>query len=279
MGSFHSFIKSPDSLFRFRNEYLFHPTHVMKREEYLWSAIIMETLFFVGISLMITITILLLTPQMNFVQGIVLAIGLPLLVVPPLGYSHHKLIFELESSRRKIEEFSRIDGLTGLLNRRYFFEKIEENMALAKRYGYPISVLLIDLDHFKSVNDSFGHQTGDEVLRAIAACMSKVKRGTDIMARYGGEEFVILMPQTGGEKVLNLDRRLRQRLVDDQANSHGKFPPVTFSSGAACSDQHGYDFDRLLKEADLALYQAKAKGRDTFVLSGSEPSGSELTDS
>jgi len=274
MGSFHSLIKSPDSLFRFRNEYLFHPTNVMKREEYLRLAIIMETLFSVGVSVMITFLILLLTPQMNFLQGIVLAIGLPLLVVPPLGYSHHKLIFDLETSRKKIEELSRTDGLTGLLNRRFFFEKVEDNMALAKRYGYPISLLLIDLDHFKSVNDRFGHQTGDEVLRCTAASLSKAKRSTDILARYGGEEFVILMPQTGGEKALNLDRRLRQGLADDQAKSNGKFPPVTISIGAACSDQHGYDLDRLLKEADLALYQAKAKGRDTFVFSGSEPADS-----
>lgn len=274
MGSFHSLIKSPTSLFYFRNEYLFHPTKEMKREGYLLSAIIMETLFSVGASVTVTFMILLFTPQPNFLQGMCVAIGLPLLVVPPLGYSHHKLIFELETSRRKIEELSRTDGLTGLMNRRHFFEKVGENMALVKRYGYPVSFLLIDLDHFKSVNDRFGHQTGDEVLKFIAASLSKGKRSTDILARYGGEEFVILMPHTGGEKALSLCERLRRKLADDQANSGGKIPPVTISIGAACSDQHGYDFDRLLKKADRALYQAKAKGRDTVVFSGSEPADS-----
>lgn len=197
---------------------LFHPPPGMARGAYLRLSILAVTGISIAASVAVTVVVQLSTARTDFLEGLLVAVGVPLLVVPPLAYWHHNVLFDLEASKRTIEELSRTDGLTGVMNRSFFFETVPDALRLAERHGYPVALLLMDLDHFKSVNDRFGHQAGDEVLRSTAATVQQTVRGTDILARYGGEEFVVLMPHTGEEEAAGLCGRLRSRLEEAQGN-------------------------------------------------------------
>ncbi len=253
---------------------IFHPPAGMSRQRYLRRAVIAVTLISVGVSAGLTAGIEQLTATPNLSQGLTVAVVVPLLVVPPLAYWLHSLLFDLETSRKKIHQLSRTDDLTGLLNRGHFFELADHQLALAERHGYPVAMLLIDIDDFKQINDSFGHQTGDAVLHRTAGYLSKAVRGTDLLARYGGEEFVLLMPHTTGEAALALCQRMQQGLASAQ-NEDLTLPKVTISIGAACSGRSSCDLEGLLSAADQALYQAKAAGKDSSVLA---PDGAPVTD-
>jgi diguanylate cyclase (GGDEF)-like protein len=239
----------------------------MRRSRYLRLAVITVTLISVAVSTLITLVVESFTPEPAFKQGSLVAVIVPLLVVPPLAYWHHRVLYQLEESKRKIRELSRTDELTGLYNRRYFFELAADQQALSERHGHPLTLLVLDLDHFKRINDQYGHHTGDQVLRFTAQALAGLIRSTDILARYGGEEFVLLLPQTTDQEALTLCRRIRRELALSQSRQDD-LPPVTMSIGAASSIQHGCELDTLLVEADRALYLAKAGGRDTCMLAG-----------
>jgi len=247
--------------------YLFHPPPEMKRQNYLRFAVTTVVLLSIFISVTITFILQQFSSQPNYLGGMFIAIAVPLVVVPPLAYWHHKLTFELVSSKRIIQELSRTDDLTGLFNRRYFFELAIDRLALARRHSHPVSLLLIDLDHFKSVNDGFGHPAGDEILKHIGLILRQTARSTDIPGRYGGEEFVLLMPNTAGDEAFSFCNRLRLEIRNRQIEKARQLPVVTLSIGLANSSRDGYDIDHLLLEADKALYQAKARGRDAVVAS------------
>lgn len=159
------------------------------------------------------------------------------------------------------------DALTGLNNRRYFDARIKEEIARASRSSVPLSILMIDIDRFKSINDSRGHAAGDEVLRRLGELIAGVIRASDIAARYGGEEFVVIAPDTPGSEAATLAERLRRAtenaslLPSPGATGAGQ-GKVTVSVGvASLGGAHG-DAQSLLKGADEALYRAKGEGRN-----------------
>jgi diguanylate cyclase (GGDEF)-like protein/PAS domain S-box-containing protein len=164
------------------------------------------------------------------------------------------------------------DGLTGLANRRQFDERLRDEWARAKRDGTPLSLLLMDVDHFKKFNDQYGHQTGDACLRAIAQVLAKeARRPADLAARYGGEEFVLLLPNTDAEDCEGVGERVR-RAVHELALPHAQNSPslkVTVSLGGATDLPAGgtAESTSLVEAADLALYTAKDGGRDRLVMS------------
>ena len=164
------------------------------------------------------------------------------------------------------------DGLTGLANRRQFDERLREEWARAKRDGTPLSLLLIDVDHFKKFNDQYGHQAGDACLRSIAqAFVREARRPADLAARYGGEEFVLLLPNTDAEDCERIGERVRLA-VHELAVRHALNPPsehVTVSLGGATDLPAGgaAEYTSLVEAADLALYTAKDGGRDRLVMS------------
>jgi len=154
----------------------------------------------------------------------------------------------------RLDELTRTDELTGLPNRRAWDELLTHELAVAERHGKPLSVAMLDLDHFKIYNDKHGHLAGDRLLRAAAAAWGSSLRATDVLARWGGEEFALLLPGCDATGATVLIERLRGTLPD----------AVTFSAGVVCSD--GHDRPRsLMDSADRALYQAKAEGRDRVV--------------
>ncbi|NOY92814.1 MAG: GGDEF domain-containing protein [Deltaproteobacteria bacterium] len=156
------------------------------------------------------------------------------------------------------------DALTELHNRRYFDDRAEAELAYADRHRVPLSALLVDVDHFKIFNDTWGHAVGDEVLRAVARALADTVRREDVLARYGGEEFVVLMRGTGREGARALGDRVRQAVERTRVPHAGQDLQVTISVGASTFDsEHTYaTIADLVKAADGALYRAKAAGRN-----------------
>jgi diguanylate cyclase (GGDEF)-like protein/PAS domain S-box-containing protein len=173
----------------------------------------------------------------------------------------------------RLVERAASDGLTGLANRRHFDERLRDEWARAKRDGTPLSLLMIDVDHFKKFNDQYGHQAGDACLRSVAQILTKeARRPADLAARYGGEEFALLLPATDAEGCAQVGERVRDALRQFGV-SHAMNPPsnlVTVSLGGATNLPGGITADctSLLEAADRALYAAKDGGRDRLVMSG-----------
>ena len=163
--------------------------------------------------------------------------------------------------REQLEVQAENDPLTGLFNRRYMDAALQREIQRASRTGSPVSVLVIDVDHFKQFNDTYGHDKGDEVLRGLADFLKKNIRGGDIACRYGGEEFVVIFPNSNAENAANKAERLRKDLTNDAA-LHQDSGTITISIGVAAFPEHGQAPDQIFKAADSALYQSKHAGRN-----------------
>ncbi|HVO60635.1 MAG TPA: sensor domain-containing diguanylate cyclase [Terriglobales bacterium] len=164
----------------------------------------------------------------------------------------------------RVRQLAYIDGLTGIFNRRFFELRIGEEIERAKRFNAGMAVIMIDIDHFKRLNDEFGHLLGDEVLRQVSSIFSQHLRKIDVVCRYGGEEFVIVLSQTDAEHAIKVAQKLRNLVGEWQ------FPgvprPVYISAGVATFPEHGTERDQLVKAADNALYTAKQTGRNRVCL-------------
>jgi diguanylate cyclase (GGDEF)-like protein len=173
---------------------------------------------------------------------------------------------ELERANRELSELAMRDGLTGLINHRTFHERLADEFTRAERQMSTTSLLMIDVDHFKQYNDSYGHPAGDALLRRLAALLSDSARSCDVVARYGGEEFAILLPVTDTSGALDLAERLRKRVEGENWQS----AVITVSIGVAASGYGRYRAADLLCWADRALYQSKANGRNRVTLAAME---------
>ena len=165
---------------------------------------------------------------------------------------------QLLEANEKLESLATHDPLTEAKNRRAFNEKLDEEWSRAARYGTPLSLVMFDVDKFKSYNDSFGHQAGDEVLQRVARVVMAAIRGTDFFARYGGEEFALILPNTDAEGALILAERLRIRLEA----APWKERPVTASFGVSSIESSMKKAEELTGKADEALYCSKERGRN-----------------
>ncbi|MGA8890959.1 MAG: diguanylate cyclase, partial [Anaeromyxobacteraceae bacterium] len=160
------------------------------------------------------------------------------------------------------ERLASTDGLTGVLNHRTFQSRMDEQLRLAQRHGRKLSIVLCDVDRFKSVNDTHGHPVGDLVLRGVARVLAGEARGTDVVARYGGEEFALVMPETDGEGAGAIAERIRRRLEEEIFATESGPLRVTISLGVATYPEDGKDKARLVEVADACLYHAKRAGRN-----------------
>ena len=165
--------------------------------------------------------------------------------------------------QQTLEQRSTQDPLTGVLNRRGFGHIYDHQRAQLRRNGQSMTLLSIDLDHFKLVNDSYGHATGDRVLVHVASSIGTVLRASDCVARFGGEEFVVLLPGTGLDRALQAAERIQKALCAARADVvDGTLPSCTVSIGVACQLSSSENLDAVLNRADKALYRAKERGRD-----------------
>jgi two-component system cell cycle response regulator len=173
-------------------------------------------------------------------------------------------IEQAKADNARLEALAHTDPLTHLLNRRALTIRLSAELERVRRYNSPLTMLLIDLDHFKMVNDTYGHLVGDEVLRGIAMILQRSLRSVDMVARYGGEEFVVVLPETSEQGAVAFAERIRQRVEQhafeaERANT----ARVTVSIGVSCFPApHVESVDDLFARADAALYRAKEKGRN-----------------
>ncbi len=188
----------------------------------------------------------------------------------------------IEKLRAELAEEAIRDSLTGLYNRRHLMRTMASIVGAADAFPAQMSVLLIDIDHFKRVNDTYGHLVGDQALTAVARCLSSQARVGDTVARLGGEEFVLLLPGASPEQAARRAETIRQACADLVLRAAGAeplpdgsgsrvLPPITISIGISAMPDHGKDAESLLAAADRGLYAAKAAGRNRVVLAPLEP--------
>lgn len=182
-------------------------------------------------------------------------------------------ISERKQLEEKLTDFARIDDLTQVYNRRYFYEEAEKQLMLAHRYQRSVVILMLDLDRFKQVNDTYGHRTGDEVLKHFALICRECIRETDIIGRTGGEEFAILMPETEQESAFLLAERIRASVASSALTVNEFTVSYSVSIGVAVKDSEKIHIDDLLSHADKALYAAKEAGRNHIQVYSAATSG------
>ncbi|MCR4346089.1 MAG: diguanylate cyclase [Sulfuricaulis sp.] len=180
-----------------------------------------------------------------------------------LAMEFNTMAERLLAHRQKLEELSVRDGLTGLYNRRELEKRLQEEVQRARRYRRPLSVMMLDIDHFKNVNDRYGHQAGDEVLITVADLIQLNVRPVDAVCRYGGEELAVILPETEEEGVRIVAERIRATVEDSITTTpQGDMVHVTVSIGLAIFPGHGDTAAALIQAADQALYTAKHEGRN-----------------
>ena len=229
---------------------------------------------YVGVSFLRVITFRYL-PQLNSPFGIDQVQNLVFLATNVLGIgwtygffmmTNQRLVADLRESEKKQRILASSDYLTGAYNRAAFVERSQALMALAKRHSHPLGALMIDVDHFKHVNDQYGHPAGDEVLRSFAAACQAQLRKSDLLARWGGEEFAILLPETGAADCEQMAERLREAIAGLSVETSSGPIQVTVSIGCALRQLETRDIFQLVARADQALYQAKQSGRNRVMM-------------
>jgi len=168
----------------------------------------------------------------------------------------------------RLQELAITDGLTKIYNRRYFYLVLQNEIERARRYGTPLSLVMVDIDHFKKVNDRFGHLTGDKVLEDVAKLCKSLLRLSDEMFRYGGEEFTILLPETNAELAQNVAERIRSTIAEAEFNTKNGIVKITVSQGVAEFHLSMDSPSSFVDSADKALYDAKQDGRNRVRVYG-----------
>jgi diguanylate cyclase (GGDEF)-like protein len=165
--------------------------------------------------------------------------------------------------QQNLEYQTQVDPLTGLFNRRAFEKKIEEEFERAKRYNHPLSLLLLDIDNFKSINDTYGHHGGDTALIKISETLRERTRRSDFPARYGGEEFLLILPETDQESALQVAGKVHDEIRSRTFGTSSKSFTLTVSIGLTSTSTKYYaDWRQMLDDADSAMYVAKNSGKD-----------------
>lgn len=192
-------------------------------------------------------------------------VGICILVEDVTDVCHYQT--KLEQTMAELEKANRIDGLTGIYNRRHWEETLTNEFSRARRYQNELSLIMFDLDHFKRLNDTFGHQCGDLVLMQTALRVSDCLRDADTFGRYGGEEFAILLPETSGDSARGVAERIRSAISSRSLVFEGNDIHFSASIGISTIHEGQLKYEDLISEADNALYDAKSAGRDRVCLS------------
>lgn len=213
-------------------------------------------------SLGITAVVLGLTGAGSMVLGLGIATTCVLVLTPGVGYVVLKLVYELEASRQRISHLATMDELTDCFNRRHFLDLAGREWHRSRRHGLALSLILLDADNFKAVNDTHGHQCGDMLLREISLACRVSLRASDVLARFGGEELIVLLPQTDLAGALAMAERMRAKVAALRVAWQGHLLEPTISLGVAELRSDTATIDALIHQADVALYDAKRAGRN-----------------
>ena len=225
------------------------------------------TAFSVVFSLLLAYPMLVVTgvPVTRMLSALIITVAVSVVVAPLAGYAFITLLFELEASRAALTRLATRDGLTDVFNRRYFDFKFAAESMRAMRSRQPMSVLMMDVDHFKAINDSHGHAVGDKILQEISLACGACLRPYDMLARYGGEEFVALLPSTTLEHACEVAERVRAAVSSLKIVSPlNSMVPLTISLGVGTLQDDDSSAQQVLLRADKALYNAKSGGRNRW---------------
>ncbi|MFI8740493.1 sensor domain-containing diguanylate cyclase [Stutzerimonas zhaodongensis] len=173
---------------------------------------------------------------------------------------------QLQAANQELQRLSSTDRLTGLFNRGHWEEMLRQDYARHRRYERNAALVMFDIDHFKKINDSYGHQAGDAVIQQTAELVRQCTRDADIAGRYGGEEFVVLLPDTDSEGAVTFAERLRQSIEAHEVVHEGRSIRFTVSLGIADLSEPTNGYAQLIERADIALYSSKASGRNQVTL-------------
>lgn len=206
----------------------------------------------------------------NFIQIMVFGVTTSVLLLSLLWYFTRRLIRQVAIARKQIEILATTDSLTGVSNRRNLLERFEGEFIRARRRGNAMCIILFDIDHFKRVNDTHGHLSGDEVLKETSQRVAGLLRPYDCIGRYGGEEFVVLLPETSETDAASIAERIRTAVSDTPFLGENGIK-VTISSGITCLMESDMSIGDLLRRADGAMYEAKAAGRNITVCANTNP--------
>ncbi|MBN1378522.1 MAG: GGDEF domain-containing protein [Gammaproteobacteria bacterium] len=228
--------------------------------------VVAGTLLLVLLVAMLTIVAELVLFQALRSEPVYYAVLITFLSGPLILYLFVNLISQLEQSEGKLLALSIMDDLTDVYNRRYFLEQTEKELAKAQRYGTIFSILVVDVDHLKRVNETFGHSAGDAVLQSLAnTCMNNL-RTMDIFARLGGEEFAFLIPESDKTNVVAFAKKVLDAMEDTVVVFDHQEIHFTVSIGVKAFDDATQSLDAMLKDADDALEEAKRRGRNCIVV-------------
>lgn len=199
-----------------------------------------------------------------YLRSILFAIIIPLCVAPAFAYRFFSLYFELEATKKQLEYLSRTDTLTEVNNRRHLLEQSGAALNTIREQQKDIALLMLDLDEFKKVNDTYGHAAGDQTLATFAQIAKKVIRNQDLFGRFGGEEFMLLLPDTDLDQAISIANRICHEVASTPIITKGANIRITVSIGIVCTNAGKYSMDDLIYYADAALYQAKNLGRNRY---------------
>ena len=220
----------------------------------------------------LTVTAILLSLLVTLVAGAIaggyearsfmLATIVPAIVGPIMNLVFVRVILQLEEVEDRLRRLAVTDDLTGVYNRRHFLELASQEVARAARFGKPFSVIVLDIDYFKRINDENGHAAGDAVLKAVASNCLRYCRKIDTFARLGGDEFVFLLPETRLDEAVPFAERIRAAIADISVSHVGHVMRVTASLGVQTLEGNGEELESLLDRSDQAMYDAKESGRN-----------------
>jgi diguanylate cyclase (GGDEF)-like protein len=207
------------------------------------------------------------TPPLTTADVYFLATLLPLIITPILSHIVFKILFSAHDQEAKMRKIAHTDSLSGLLTRRAWFQFAESYLSIAQRQRHSFVILMLDLDNFKAINDTFGHLAGDRVIISLGEIAKKIARESDIVSRFGGEEFAFLLANTDTEQAYNLCERLQHEIRNTALKYEDNDITFTASIGlAAYTQEQPFSIDQLLSLADKALYSAKARGKNCSVV-------------
>jgi diguanylate cyclase (GGDEF)-like protein len=222
---------------------------------------ILLTAIAVGVSVAITLLLMVATRSFSAL-GLVIAVVASLSIATLMSVVFLRILFQLEEAENELRKLAVTDELTGVYNRRYFLEVAGHEIARCLRFGKPFSCILLDIDGFKRTNDSYGHGTGDEVLKSVASLCQRHCRKIDTFARYGGDEFYFLLPECTQEEAQVFAERIRQAVEQVRVEYAGTKVLVTASLGVQAFGGAHDSLDRLLIRTDSAMYSAKQSGKN-----------------
>lgn len=243
----------------------------MKLRERIDNSILLKSLIVTLLSVVISVAITILAFRMinkteiPLLSGVTVAMLAPLLITPIITIHLLTLVKELKETKTLLEDNLRTDFLTNIHNRKHIVEFLEREYLVMQRYRYDASIILIDIDFFKQINDKHGHLAGDHILKEFSQILNSSIRQTDVLGRYGGEEFLIVCTHTNSEQAAILATRLKEQVERYPFIFDNKELRITASFGIASNNHNSNKIktmDYLLKNADIALYEAKHSGRN-----------------